>query len=870
MSPPPEPRARLLIWSDATPPRGISAIARALAHGMAARDFAVTLAAPAVIPAVPQDEPTNAIAHVALPADIASLLGEIAPDVVLFADTSALSSLAAKAPVAARGIPMIVVLGGVLEQQAAAAQGQPAFAASLAAARHVICTSRHNQKLLRERYPIGSAVPTLITPGCPPRFFAPVDEARRAAMRRDLGVAADDILFFTAARHEAAKGFGLFVLALKALRARPVWPRLKFVWAGDGSARAKLAEMIAAEGLAANVTLLGPRDDIDALLDAADVFVLPSYAESTPLAIMEAMAKAVPVIVSAVGGILEMVADTAIVAIHDPNASASAGAGNGFSSMRSRKLAAQPERRTDLGRRGKQRAERLFRDERMVTDYWRLIADAVPRDIAKPHDYVSPGLKVVHPDAGFPFMVKGNTGECDWPSLRRAVPHHWYVDRRSPQIGFLTRDEAQIVYNTALLFGGQPALEIGGFTGWSSCHLALAGVQLDVVDPLLANDAVRASAEESLTANQVRARVNLVAQQGLAAVQDFIAAGKRWPLIVIDDVPIGDAPRLDAAAIEACAADDAIVFFHNVLIPAIADTVRALRDRGWHIRLYETMQVMAAAWRGAIAPPDHVPDPALGQTLPLYLADLADAQGFGALQPRVKPYTMTSLSRQYALHQAVKFITDRKVPGEIVECGVWRGGSMMLTALTLLAQGVSDRRLMLYDTFDGMTAPTVEDVEASTGALAGTLLAALPRDDVYWALAPLDQVKANLASTGYPLDRIEYIAGDVCATLPLRAPQPIALLRLDTDWYASTRAELEHLYAQLVPGGVLIVDDYGHWEGSRRACDEFFARHPGTLIPVPDELPTAYYLVKEIGRGRGSSRAICGSAERKTGADARI
>ena len=154
---------------------------------------------------------------------------------------------------------------------------------------------------------------------------------------------------------------------------------------------------------------------------------------------------------------------------------------------------------------------------------------------------------------------------------------------------------------------------------------------------------------------------------------------------------------------------------------------------------------------------------------------------------------------------------------------------MMVTALTLLARGTTDRQLVLYDTFDGMTAPTAEDVEANTGALAGALLAAaLPRDDIYWALAPLDQVKANLASTGYPADQIDYVIGDVCETLPRRTPQPIALLRLDTDWYASTRAELEQLYEQLVPGGVLIVDDYGHWESPAPSL----RRIPSPGIPV--------------------------------------
>jgi hypothetical protein len=100
-------------------------------------------------------------------------------------------------------------------------------------------------------------------------------------------------------------------------------------------------------------------------------------------------------------------------------------------------------------------------------------------------DYISPGLSTVRPDIHFPQMTIGNPQDCPWPYLRRNSPHHWYVDRRWPAIGFVSRDEAHILYNTALQAAGMPALEIGAFMGWSACHLALAGVDLDVIDPLL-------------------------------------------------------------------------------------------------------------------------------------------------------------------------------------------------------------------------------------------------------------------------------------------------------------------------------------------------------------------------------------------------
>jgi len=89
-----------------------------------------------------------------------------------------------------------------------------------------------------------------------------------------------------------------------------------------------------------------------------------------------------------------------------------------------------------------------------------------------------------------------------------------------------------------------------------------------------------------------------------------------------------------------------------------------------------------------------------------------------------------------------------------------------------------------------------------------------------------DAVRATLTQSGYPTGRLHFVRGPVETTLPEHAPERLALLRLDTDWYESTRHELQHLYPRLSEGGVLIVDDYGHWEGARRAVDEYFERHP--------------------------------------------
>jgi hypothetical protein len=203
------------------------------------------------------------------------------------------------------------------------------------------------------------------------------------------------------------------------------------------------------------------------------------------------------------------------------------------------------------------------------------------------------------------------------------------------------------------------------------------------------------------------------------------------------------------------------------------------------------------------------------------LADLSAADRDIVL--RVGPFTMTSLERRASLLGAVDHIVRHRIAGDIVECGVWRGGSMMAVALALMARGDTSRHLYLYDTFDGMSEPTEEDTNRVSGEPARLQLDRAARGDAVWAVAGLDDVQANLASTGYPSDRIHFIRGKVEDTIPGSLPQRVALLRLDTDWYESTRHELAHLYPLLTRHGVLIIDDYGHWDGARRAVDEYFA-----------------------------------------------
>ena len=197
----------------------------------------------------------------------------------------------------------------------------------------------------------------------------------------------------------------------------------------------------------------------------------------------------------------------------------------------------------------------------------------------------------------------------------------------------------------------------------------------------------------------------------------------------------------------------------------------------------------------------------------------------------VRPFTMTSTERIFALINAVAYVCQNNVAGDFVECGVWKGGSSAAIAQTLTYLNVTDRKLWMYDTFDGMSQPTNSDVDFQ-GQTADDLL---EQQDVaestsVWCRSPLEEVKSTMAATGYPLEQIQFVRGRVEDTLPELSPAQVALLRLDTDWYESTKCELEILFPNLISGGVLIIDDYGHWQGCRKAVDEYFKANNVSML----------------------------------------
>ena len=216
-----------------------------------------------------------------------------------------------------------------------------------------------------------------------------------------------------------------------------------------------------------------------------------------------------------------------------------------------------------------------------------------------------------------------------------------------------------------------------------------------------------------------------------------------------------------------------------------------------------------------------------------YLVDLD--KDFFEMWNIAEKYTMISVERAYSLYASINYILSNNIRGDIVECGVWRGGACMLAALALIKNSSFDRKIFMYDTFEGMPVPGSNDKVAWNGksALGYWKKNRTPDGKNMWA-ADLDEVKENMKKTGYPEKNIVFCKGDVADTLHSdTVPGEISLLRLDTDWYESTKIELEKLYPLLTDRGVLLIDDYGHFSGARKAVDEYFSRKndlPGILL----------------------------------------
>jgi hypothetical protein len=198
---------------------------------------------------------------------------------------------------------------------------------------------------------------------------------------------------------------------------------------------------------------------------------------------------------------------------------------------------------------------------------------------------------------------------------------------------------------------------------------------------------------------------------------------------------------------------------------------------------------------------------------------------FWQIAHKYLPYTMVLTERLYDIYKAIEHICRHNIDGDIVECGVAAGGSVLTAAETLVHFGSTDRKIYLYDTFTGMTPPGIHDVD-----YAGVHQSNLDPRLLYWPdEGHYELIQNHLRLCRYPYDRFVLVKGPVQETLPTKMPEKIAYLRLDTDFYDSTKHELIHLYPRLVSGGVLTIDDYGHFLGARKATDEYFAACPDRI-----------------------------------------
>ncbi len=746
------------------------------------------------------------------------------PELIICSNTNPFSNFSIKKIAIQSGIPYIIV-EGLVEPHLA-----ERFVASLdelsyhyEQAKSVIAVSYDNLDLLHTLFKLPINQGQVIYYGRPLEYFTPFDLSVRERLRQRLGIPLDAVVCFTAARIEARKGYHYQLEAIKQLIKSPVWPQLYFVWAGGGifdlQLENQLKEAVYELEITNKVNFLGQvADDVSNWLNIADIFVFPSNLEGMPLCVMEAMAKGLPVIATAVSGIPEELGSTGKL-LPDPNIDSQATVRELVAVIQEWVL--NPSLRREIGQGGKLRAEKMFREERMIDETVKVIE----RALLPQGDYVSPGFSIIQPDSCFSNMIVGRTNGCAWPYLRREIPHNWYVDKRHPIVGFVSRDEAHIIYNTALKFKGKKALEIGCWLGWSACHMALAGVELDVIDPILARQEFSESVTNSLRMAGVLETVNLIAGSSPQKVEELAAQLQRkWSLIFIDGNHEAPGPLNDAIICEQLAEEDALILFHDLASPDVAQGLDYFKEKGWNTMVYQTMQIMGVAWRGNIDPAIHQPDPKINWKLPTHLQHYSvsgSLQGvpteeFLGILNIVRPYTLLSEARLFSLYSLAKQVCLEDIPGNFVECGTCKGGAAALLAVVIQRYSLRPRILYAFDTFEGMPDPT--EIDRSNGILAnqtgfgaGTLE------------APIDENLDKICQLLNVRDIVIPVKGLFAQTLPQYKSVigNIAFLHADGDWYESTMDTFNTLYDIVVSNGVIQIDDYGHWEGCRKAVHDF-------------------------------------------------
>lgn len=216
-----------------------------------------------------------------------------------------------------------------------------------------------------------------------------------------------------------------------------------------------------------------------------------------------------------------------------------------------------------------------------------------------------------------------------------------------------------------------------------------------------------------------------------------------------------------------------------------------------------------------------------------------------------KKNTMVSINHLNFLKLIIKEINHRNISGDIIECGVWKGGCSMWMMICQKQYNML-RKFYLYDTFDGMIFPDSDKDDKEAVDIYNKI-----NQGVYeknydkwhkekkWAFAPIDLVKKNINLTQYDESKITYVIGDVCSTLNTIIPSEISILRLDTDWYNSTKKELDILFPLVIKNGYIIVDDYYAWKGSRVATDEFLKIHNDKITIIDTKITGGIFVFRK-------------------------
>ncbi|MGB3404698.1 MAG: CmcI family methyltransferase [Microcoleaceae cyanobacterium] len=556
------------------------------------------------------------------PQDAQYILSQTQPDLILFSDSCPLSNFAAKQVAIDLKIPYLIInhfAAPYLAERFKDYLNQ--LSNFYTQSQAVIAVSQDNLQLLHSLFKLPKNRGIIIYNGRPQQYFNPPELSTRQSLRKTYQIPENAIVCFTSAQLSAVKGFQYQLEAIQSLQKTDIFSQLYFVWAGTGILEQQLKDKIKTLGIEDRVKLIGQRWDIPDWLDTSDIFILPSEAEGMPLAIIEAMAKGLPVIASAVSGIPEELGNTGKL-LPNPKESPQKAIEKLVQTIQ--QWATDYEFRKSIGESCKQRAKQLFTEEIMVDKTLNMIQ----RALLPAGDYVSPNFTVIQLDTNFPHLIIGDKNTSSWQYLRREIPHNWYVDQRQPQVGFLSRDEVHILYNTALQFSGKKALEIGCWLGWSACHLATAGVQLDVIDPLLTRTEFYQSVQQSLTAAGVINHVNLVPGYSPQKVEELATTQQQqWSLIFIDGNHNAPGPLQDAIICEKLAAEDAIILFHDLASPDVAQGLAYFKQKGWQTMIYQTMQIMGVAWRGNVIPIQHQPDPQVDWQLPEHLQGYTVSNG---------------------------------------------------------------------------------------------------------------------------------------------------------------------------------------------------------------------------------------------------